>query len=75
MKKQLINEVERMQQLAGMLKEEEQEQPLTREEMVQLESDVENFLNEAVFSKDIVSKETLAIEFIIDSLKNRISYY
>jgi hypothetical protein len=73
--KNLINEVERMQQLAGMLKEEEQEQPLTREEMVQLESDVENFLNEAVFSKDIVSKETLAIEFIIDSLKNRISYY
>ena len=73
--KQLINEVERMQQLAGMLKEEEQEQPLTREEMVQLESDVENFLNEAVFSKDIVSKETLAIEFIINSLKNRISYY
>jgi hypothetical protein len=73
--KKLINEVERMQQLAGMLKEEEQEQPLTREEMVQLESDVENFLNEAVFSKDIASKETLAIEFIIDSLKNRISYY
>jgi hypothetical protein len=72
--KKLINEVERMQQLAGMLKE-EQEQPLTREEMVQLESDVENFLNEAVFSKDIASKETLAIEFIINSLKNRISYY
>ena len=82
MKKQ-INEVERMQELAGILKENEG-QTLTNEEKTELESKIEKFLNEAIFSSNFMHRdnenlsptlEEQAIKFIIDNLSERISYY
>jgi hypothetical protein len=81
----------RMQKLAGLLKEEyrpeeegKQPVPLTREEMLYLESEVERFLNASLFGHSIlsledeetvISREELAIRYIIKVLEDRISYY
>jgi len=58
---------------------------LTNEEKLYLENKLEIFLNESLFSSDIVlrdvesdfepSLEEQAIQFIIDTLQDRISYY
>jgi hypothetical protein len=77
--KQLINEIKRMQQLAGVVNEsklnEKIPSELTREETLNLERKLEEFLNSAIFSSNIVEKEEKAIEYIIKSLTDRISYY
>ncbi len=82
MKKQL-NEVKRMQKLAGVLNENEAPQ-LTQEEEVYLEGEVEKFLNSSLFNSEIVAndsedfnptREELAIQYIINTLQERISYY
>ena len=71
----------------GIIKEEENknESPqLTDQERNYLDGEVEKFLNNALFNSDIVaddsedfnpSREERAIQFIIDALKERISYY
>jgi hypothetical protein len=86
--KQLINEIHRMQQLAGVVNEgqlnEDVSPELTSEEKVYLEKEIEQFLNTALFSSDIVAndspdfsptKEERAIQYIIDTLTDRISRY
>ena len=70
----------------GTIKEESRsESPeLTDEEQVYLEFEVENFLNKSLFTSDILAddsedfnptREERAIQFIIDTLQERISYY
>ena len=69
----------------NMLNENENESPqLTDQEQAYLEDKIEEFLNNALFNSDIVSddsedfnptREERAIQFIIDTLKERISYY
>jgi hypothetical protein len=86
MGKQILSEeIKRMQKLAGILKENENEAPpLTLEEKIFLEGEVETFLNSSLFRSDIVAddsedfsptREELAIQFIIDTLQERIDYY
>lgn len=74
-------EVNRMQKLAGI---KNVPLELTNEEKVYLENEVEKFLNTSLFSSDIltrdngdseISLEEKAIQFIIQTLKDRISYY
>ena len=69
----------KMQKIAGIITENQESEnnaeSLTRDEQLRLESALEQFLNEIIFSTDIVNKEEEAIEFIIQSLKDRISYY
>ena len=58
---------------------------LTREDELYLETELETFLNKSLFSSDIVLRdvesdfepclEEQSIQYIIESLKNRISYY
>jgi hypothetical protein len=48
---------------------------LTRDETLYLEDKLEEFLNTTIFSNPIVEKEEETIKYIIESLKNRISYY
>ena len=73
----LLNENE------GTINENESPQ-LTDQERNYLDGEVEKFLNNALFSSDIVAddsenfsptREERAIQFIIDALKERISYY
>ena len=80
--KQTLNELKRMQKLAGVLNENVSPQ-LTQEEKVYLESEVEKFLNSSLFNSEILAndsenfnptKEELAIQFIINTLRERISY-
>ena len=86
MGKQILSEeIKRMQKLAGVLKENEDEAPpLTLEEKIFLEGEVETFLNSSVFSSGILdndseyfspTREELAIQFIIDTLQNTIDQY
>jgi hypothetical protein len=91
MKKQILSEeIKRMQELAGVLKEaifssSMNESPdLTDKEKINLESKLEKFLNSAVFSSSMMDRdegefepslEEQAIQFIIKSLQDRISYY
>jgi hypothetical protein len=69
----------KMQKLAGLITENQaggnNNESLTNDEQLRLESALEQFLNKVIFSTDIVNKEEEAIEFIIQSLKDRISYY
>ena len=84
MKKQILSEeFKRMQKLAGVLKENESPD-LTDKEKINLESKLEKFLNSAVFSSSMMDRdegefepslEEQAIQFIIKSLQDRISYY
>jgi hypothetical protein len=84
MKKQILSEeIKRMQELAGVLKENESPD-LTDKEKINLESKLEKFLNSAVFSSSMMDRdegefepslEEQAIQFIIKSLQDRISYY
>jgi len=86
----MANEIKRMQKLAGIITEskakkmdEAMSDRLTSEEKQYLEGKTEDFLNSSVFNSDIVAgdednnttKEQLAIEFIIQVLEERISYY
>jgi len=57
---------------------------LTESDMIYLESKIEQFLNESIFSSDILAndspdfeptREERAIQYIIDSLTERISHY
>jgi hypothetical protein len=58
---------------------------LTQEDKLYLETELETFLNKSLFSSDIVLRDTesnfepsleeQAIQYIIESLQNRISYY
>jgi hypothetical protein len=82
MSKQFITEAQRMQKLAGL--KENQSPELTSEEMTYLETEIEKFLNSSLFNSNIVAndsedfkptREERAIQFIIDTLKERISYY
>jgi hypothetical protein len=86
--KQPINEIKRMQQLSGIIKEsqlnEEVSPELTNEEKAYLEDKIEKFLNNTVFNSDIVAndneefsptREEKAIQYIIDTLEDRIAYY
>ena len=85
MSKQFIIEAARMQQLAGVKQLNEESSPeLTKEEKIYLEDKIEEFLNKSLFSSGIVAndspnfsptKEERAIQFIIDTLTERISYY
>lgn len=84
MKKQLINGADRMQKLAGIQINENESPQLTDQEMSYLEDKIEEFLNNALFNSDIVAddsedfnptREERAIQFIIDTLSERISYY
>jgi hypothetical protein len=85
MAKQFIVEAKRMQQLAGVKQLNEKSSPeLTREEKIYLEDKIEEFLNKSLFSSDIIAndspdfsptREERAIQFIIDTLTERISYY
>ena len=69
----------KMQKIAGLITENQasgnSNESLTNDEQLRLESALEQFLNKIIFSTDIVNKEEEAIEFIIQSLKDRISYY
>ena len=80
--KQSLNELERMQKLAGVLNENKAPQ-LTQEEEVYLEGEIEKFLNSSLFNSEIVVNDSedfnptrgeLAIQYIINVLKERISY-
>jgi hypothetical protein len=80
MKKPLNEEFKHMQKLAGLITE-NQSPELTNEEKVYLENEIEKFLNTSIFNSGIVdndspdfSKEERAIQFIIDTLQERISY-
>jgi hypothetical protein len=77
-----LNEIRRMQKLAGL--KENQSSELTPEEMNYLENEIEKFLNNSLFDSDIVAndsedfnptREERAIQFIINTLEERISYY
>jgi len=57
---------------------------LTQEEKIYLESEIEKFLNTSVFNSNVIdddsedfdpTKEERVIQFIINSLSERISYY
>lgn len=57
---------------------------LTYEEKMYLETSIEKFLNSTLFNSNTLvddsdefspTKEELAIQFIVDSLQERISYY
>lgn len=57
---------------------------LTQEEKIYLEGEIEKFLNTSVFNSNVVdddsedfdpTKEERVIQFIIDSLSERTSYY
>lgn len=84
MKKQILSEeIKRMQELAGVLKENESSD-LTDKEKLYLESKLEEFLNKSLFSSKIMDRdegdfepslEEQAIQFMIKSLQDRISYY
>jgi len=83
----LSEEIKRMQELAGILKEyksENKSPDLTIEEKGYLENELEKFLNISLFSSEILrrdseefepSLEEQAIQFIIKTLEDRISYY
>jgi hypothetical protein len=82
MTKPFITEAARMQKLAGL--KENQSPELTSEEMIYLENEIEKFLNNSLFNSDIVAndsedfdptREERAIQFIINALTERISYY
>ena len=88
MKKQFITETSRMQKLAGILTESqinENESPqLTDQERSYLDDEIEKFLNNSLFNSEILAsdsedfnptREERAIQFIIDALQERISYY
>jgi len=68
----------KMQKIAGLITEnqesENNSESLTRDEQLRLEDALEQFLNEIIFSTDIINKEEEAIEFIIQFLKDRIPY-
>ena len=76
-------EFKRIQRLAGITEENESPQ-LTTEEKSILEEKIENFLGETIFSSDILAndsenfnptREERAIQFVIDTLQERISRY
>lgn len=63
---------------------ENQSSELTNEEKIYLESEIEKFLNNSLFNSDILARdsedfnpslEEKAIQFVIDALQDRISYY
>jgi hypothetical protein len=78
-----ILKLKSMQESAGVLKENESSD-LTNKEKIYLESKLEEFLNKSLFSSKIMDRdegefepslEEQAIQFIIKSLQDRISYY
>lgn len=84
MKKQLNKEIKRMQKLAGIQLNENQSPELTNEEKIYLENEINKFLNRSLYDSDILVRdsedfnptlEQKAIQFIIDTLEERISYY
>ena len=79
-----MNEFKRMQKIAGIQLNENQSPELTDKEKIYLENEIEKFLNNSLFSSDILHRdsedfnptlEEKAIQFIIDTLQDRISYY
>lgn len=77
-------EIKRMQKLAGIQLNENQSPELTNEEKIYLENEINKFLNRSLYDSDILVRdsedfnptlEQKAIQFIIDTLEERISYY
>jgi hypothetical protein len=73
-----------MQKLADIQLNENQSPELTNEEKIYLESEVNKFLSSSLYNSDILVRdsedfnptlEQKAIEFIIKTLENIISYY
>ena len=82
--KLIKEEIQKMQKLAGIQLNENQSPELTNKEKLYLETELEKFLNNSLFNSDILDRdsedfdvtlEEKAIQFMIDHLEERISYY